>query len=267
MNIEIKDQKKPRLTLYLNIVSKLVFVAGIGLGLLTLTSAAGIWLGMWDFRQGFSLLGTANEYGNVIMFTCLGLTVCLLLASQLFKIDGVLKLIGVAATGTLVAAVAYYIPESFRPPEGVNYPPIHDISTNTLSPPEFVAIVPLRADSPNTLVYGGSNNMTPEDLVRQTREAYPDLVTQRYDATRDATFAKALAAVEQLGWELVAQVPEEGRIEATDTTFWFRFKDDIVIKIEQQAGQSIVNARSVSRVGTGDVGANAIRLREFFALL
>lgn len=267
MTIESKDQGKSKPALYLKIASIFVFVAGMGLGLLTLTSAAGIWLGMWDFRQGFSLLGTANQYGNVITFSCLGLTVCVLLASQLFKTGGTLKLAGVAGAGTLIAAIAFYIPESFRPPEGVNYPPIHDISTDTLSPPEFVAIVPLRADSPNTLVYGGSNNMTPEELVRQTREAYPDLVTQRYDATRDITFAKALAAVEQLGWELVAQAPEEGRIEATDTTFWFRFKDDIIIKIEQQAGQSIVNARSVSRVGTGDVGANAIRLREFFALL
>lgn len=267
MTIEIKDERQSKFTLYLKITSGLIFVAGLGLGLLTLTSAAGIWLGMWDFRRGFTLLGTANEYGNVVALACLGLTICVILASQLLKISGAGKLVGVAATGTLIAAVAYYIPESFRPPEGVNYPPIHDISTNTVSPPEFVAVVPLRADSPNTLVYGGSNNMTAEDLARQTREAYPDLVTQRYDATRDVVFARALAAVNELGWELVAQAPEDGRIEATDTTFWFRFKDDIVIKIEWDGNQSIVNARSVSRVGTGDVGANAIRLRAFFALL
>ncbi|NQV71337.1 MAG: DUF1499 domain-containing protein [Pseudohongiella sp.] len=267
MNIKIEDRRKSKITFSLKLASGLIFIAGLGLGLLTLASAAGIWLGLWDFRRGFTLLGTANDYGDLIALACLGLTLCVSLASQLFKIDHAGKLVGMAAAGTLIAAVAYYIPESFRPPEGVNYPPIHDISTDTLSPPKFIAILPLRADAANTVVYGGSTNMTAEKLAQATREAYPDLVTQRYNATRAETFAKALAAVQQLGWELVAAVPEEGRIEATDTTLWFRFKDDIVIKIEQQGNQSIVNARSVSRVGTGDVGANAIRLRAFFALL
>ena len=80
-------------------------------------------------------------------------------------------------------------------------------------------------------------------------------------------FEKALAGVDDLGWELVAANASAGRIEATDTTFWFRFKDDVVITIEQQGSDTVVDARSVSRVGTGDVGANAIRLRKLFALL
>jgi hypothetical protein len=172
-----------------------------------------------------------------------------------------------AASGTVVAAIAFYIPESFRPGEGVNYPPIHDISTNLISPPEFVAILPLRVDAANTVIYGGSNNMTPERLVQLTEEAYPDLVTRRYSESADEVFSKALAAVDELGWELVDQSTDEGRIEATDTTFWFRFKDDIVIEINQQGSETLVDARSVSRVGTGDVGANAIRLRKLFELL
>jgi uncharacterized protein (DUF1499 family) len=73
--------------------------------------------------------------------------------------------------------------------------------------------------------------------------------------------------VETLGWELVAAVPEEGRIEATDTTFWFRFKDDVVIYITREGNEAVLNARSLSRVGGGDLGKNAGRLREFFALL
>jgi hypothetical protein len=167
----------------------------------------------------------------------------------------------------LVAWVAYLIPESFRPGENVNYPPIHDISTNRVNPPEFVTVAPLRADAPNTLVYGGSNNMTSERLIELTNEAYPDLVTQRYSESVNVIFEKALVAVNDLGWELVAQDASAGRIEATDTTFWFRFKDDVVIKIDQQGSDTAVDVRSVSRVGTGDVGANAIRMRKLFALL
>jgi|TARA_B110000305_G_scaffold221908_1_gene265075 uncharacterized protein (DUF1499 family) len=265
MTTEIADQAKPRLWLKIGGLTSLLL--GLGLGVLTLASAAGIWLGFWDFRRGFSLLGTANQYGQWLAWACLLLAAATLIASQLLKVKNAGKFVSLAAVGALVAWVAYLIPESFRPGEGVNYPPIHDISTNRINPPEFVAIAPLRADAPNTLVYGASNNMTPEQLIEQTDEAYPDLVTQLYSESVNEVFEKALAAVDDLGWELVAQDASAGRIEATDTTFWFRFKDDVVIKIDQQGSETAVDVRSVSRVGTGDVGANAIRMRKLFALL
>jgi|TARA_B110000483_G_scaffold234193_1_gene303937 uncharacterized protein (DUF1499 family) len=265
MTTEIADQAKPRLWLKIGGLTSLLL--GLGLGVLTLASAAGIWLGFWDFRRGFSLLGTANQYGQWLAWACLLLAAATLIASQLLKVKNAGKFVSLAAVGALVAWVAYLIPESFRPGEGVNYPPIHDISTNRINPPEFVAIAPLRADAPNTLVYGASNNMTPEQLIEQTDEAYPDLVTQLYSESVNEVFEKALAAVDDLGWELVAQDAAAGRIEATDTTFWFRFKDDVVIKIDQQGSETAVDVRSVSRVGTGDVGANAIRMRKLFALL
>ncbi|PCI82422.1 MAG: hypothetical protein COB20_00110 [SAR86 cluster bacterium] len=265
MTTETSDQAKPRLWLKIGGLASLAL--GLGLGLLTLASAAGIWLGFWDFRRGFSLLGAANQYGQLLAWACLLLTAATLIAGQLFKIQNARKFVSLAAIGALVAWVAYLIPESFRPGEGVNYPPIHDISTNRVNPPEFVAIAQLRADAPNTLVYGGSNNMTRERLIELTDEAYPDLVTQRYNESVNVIFEKTLAAVDDLGWELVAQDASAGRIEATDTTFWFRFKDDVVIKIDQQGSDTTVDVRSVSRVGTGDVGANAIRMRKLFALL
>lgn len=265
MTTEINDQAKPRLWLKIGGLSSLV--VGLGLGLLTLASAAGIWLGFWDFRRGFSLLGAANQYGQWLAWACLLVAVATLVAGQLFKVKNAGKFVSLAAIGALVAWVAYLIPESFRPGEDVNYPPIHDISTNRINPPEFFAVTALRADAPNTLVYGGSNNMTPERLIELTDEAYPDLVTQRYSEPANVVFENALAAVDELGWELVAADASAGRIEATDTTFWFRFKDDVVIKVDQQGSDTVVDVRSVSRVGTGDVGANAIRMRKLFALL
>ena len=265
MNIGNEQQNKIKLGL--KVASLLAFFAGLALALLTLASAAGIWLGMWDFRQGFTLLGAANQYAGVIAYTCSGLTLGILAGSLIIKSSNTTKVVSIAAIGSLIASLAYYIPESFRQPEGVNYPPIHDISTDTESPPEFVAVLPLRIDAANTVVYGGSNNMTPERLSQLTAEAYPDLVSQYYAASVDEVFDRTLAAVDRLGWELVSATRSAGRIEATDTTLWVRFKDDIVIIIEAQGNQTLVNARSVSRVGTGDVGANAIRLRAFFALL
>jgi hypothetical protein len=181
--------------------------------------------------------------------------------------SGTGRYVALAALGGAVAWTAYLVPESYRPPEGVNYPPIHDISTDRVRPPEFVAVLPLRADASNPVVYGTSEGMTPEQLAALTEEAYPDLVTRRLAAPAAETFDRALAVVRELGWEVVAADAAAGRIEATDTTFWFRFRDDVVIRIEEQDGGSVVDARSVSRVGRGDVGANAIRLRRFFAQL
>jgi hypothetical protein len=267
MNTEIAGQESSKLNLWIKIGGCASLVMGFGLGLLTLSSAAGVWLGFWDFSRGFSLLSTANQYGKWLAWACLAITLATFLASWRFSTAKTSKFVTLAAIGALTAWVAYLIPESFRPGEGVNYPPIHDISTDRMNPPEFVAVLPLRADAPNSLAYGESQNMTRERLIELSDEAYPDLVTRRYSESATALFDKALAAVDKLGWELVAQDASAGRIEATDTTFWFRFKDDIVIKIQQQGSDTLVDARSVSRLGIGDVGANAIRLLKLFALL
>ena len=66
-----------------------------------------------------------------------------------------------------------------------------------------------------------------------------------------------------MGWQIVASAPQEGRIEATDTTLWFGFKDDIVIRVAPAGNRSLVDIRSVSRVGISDVGTNARRIRNF----
>jgi len=256
-----------KITLSAKIVAWLTFLLGIGLGIYTLSSSIGVWLGLWDFRRGFDILRGANNIAGSIALVCLLATAIVLLLSLLYSRHKAVALTSIAFAGTIAAALSYYVPETFRPPEGVNYPPIHDISTDTVNPLEFVDILPLRVDAANTTVYGGSPDMTPEQLARLQTEAFPDLIPRRFDEAQDQVFSRALAAVEEMGWDLVAQVPEDGRIEATATTFWFRFKDDVVIKLHSEGNQTVVNARSLSRVGVGDLGANANRLRAFFELL
>ena len=62
---------------------------------------------------------------------------------------------------------------------------------------------------------------------------------------------------------MIAEAPSDGRIEASDTTFWFGFIDDVVIRIEPDGNGSTLDIRSKSRVGRSDVGANAARIRAF----
>ena len=87
-------------------------------------------------------------------------------------------------------------------------------------------------------------------------------------------FEIAAAAARELGWEIVAEAPSEGRLEATDRTLWFGFTDDVVIRIRSHlfVGSEVVDGsrvdiRSVSRVGLSDLGANARRVRAFLAKL
>lgn len=138
-------------------------------------------------------------------------------------------------------------------------PPIHDITTDLDNPPAFVAIVPLRAKARNSYSYGGP------DIARQQKLGYPDLGPLFLDMDADAAFDRALAAARAMGWKIVASVPEEGRIEATDTTLWFGFADDVVVRVVAAGGKARIDVRSVSRVGRSDVGTNARRIHAYLA--
>ncbi|HEX7466433.1 MAG TPA: DUF1499 domain-containing protein, partial [Usitatibacter sp.] len=77
----------------------------------------------------------------------------------------------------------------------------------------------------------------------------------------------AIDAARACGWEVVSSDAPSGRIEATDTSLWFGFKDDIVVRVRPDGAGSRVDVRSVSRVGKSDIGANAKRVRGFLARL
>jgi uncharacterized protein (DUF1499 family) len=120
-----------------------------------------------------------------------------------------------------------------------------------------VAIAPLRADAPNPVTYEG------EEIAQQQREGYPDIRPVLLELPADRAFQRALDAAEAQGWEIVDADPADGRIEATDRTFWFGFYDDVVIRLTPVDGRTVVDIRSKSRVGGSDVGANARRIRGY----
>ncbi|MDN7124236.1 DUF1499 domain-containing protein [Pseudidiomarina terrestris] len=164
--------------------------------------------------------------------------------------------LAVLTAAAIVGMISFYIPyqqlETAR-----SVPPIHDITTDLENPPEFVAIAPLRADAPNPLPYPG------EETAAQQRKAYSDLTPQYFEQDLNQVFEAALRVVNAKGWQLVASDLAEGRIEATASTFWFGFKDDVVIRLQREGEQTRVDVRSKSRVGRSDVGKNAARIRDF----
>lgn len=240
-------------------------VGGVGLGVYALFASLGVWFGMWDFRTGFNMLRTVNASADWAAWISLAVTIGVFVGARRLALPNAMRLTSFAAIGTLAATLAYIIPVSYSAPTGT--PAIHDITTDTDNPPQYIAIAPLRANAPNNMIYGEQANWDKPRMAAAQHEAYPDIVPQVFSESKEVVFNRALASAKALGWEIVDQNPTTGRIEATDTTFWFRFKDDVVIVVENTAQGSVLNARSLSRVGTSDVGKNAARLREFFASL
>ncbi len=228
----------------------LTVLALFGLSLL-LIAGPGARFGLWDFRFGFTLMRWALYLGvGSAALALIALVIPRLRRGQV----GALML--AIVVGVATAALPLSLAQQAR-----SVPRIHDISTDTIDPPAFQAIAPLRADAPNPVEYAG------EDVARQQREAYPDIQTLRSDIYPTLMFDHALATARSMGWEIVAENAEEGRIEATDTTFWFGFTDDVVIRIRADGDGSLVDLRSKSRVGLSDVGANAARISRYLDAL
>lgn len=141
-------------------------------------------------------------------------------------------------------------------------PAIHDVSTDTDDPPAFVAAIPERTvnAAPN------STDWDPATVPLQ-KAAFPDLQPLVLDVAPATAFARAEAAVHSMGWALLDAAPDEGRIEATDTTLLFGFQDDIVVRVRPEGTGSRVDVRSCSRVGGGDLGTNAKRIRRYLDVL
>jgi hypothetical protein len=103
----------------------------------------------------------------------------------------------------------------------------------------------------------------------ETRAGHPDPSLR--GRTYAIPFAKVWAAAAALasgglrGWSLVEADEDRGVIRAESTTLAFRFVDDVRIEISlDENGQTRVDMMSASRVGKGDLGQNARRIRKFF---
>lgn len=108
---------------------------------------------------------------------------------------------------------------------------------------------------------------TINDVKTGATPEYADLKPQSFGGAPERVFAEALAVAQSLGWELTSQDAASGQIQAVATTKIFRFKDDVTITVDRDGGGSVVNLRSHSRIGKGDLGANARRIRLFQAEL
>ena len=240
----------------------LVLAAGIGAFSWGLVSAVGTGWGYWEYTSG--LKGVAGAF-------FLGIGTILAGALQGWRarkainppprasrwVGMVVALIYVGWVGTFLMA-------------GLTVPAIHDVSTDLADPPAFQTLA-LRTDNLDNIPGADDKDMrglTPLQrwaVVHQ--KAYGDIRSVRSNEPVPMVIAKAERLAKARGWDVAISLPEEGRLEATATSAFFQFKDDVVLRVRpSETGEgSIVDMRSVSRVGVSDLGMNAKRVRAFLA--
>ena len=221
----------------------LVAVAIVAIGLL------GIQVGLLKPLVGFYLyaLGALLGGASALLLGAFGLVVTRdgqdPSGRQRSLIGGCL---GAALVGATLSAAA----------SGGNAPAINDITTNLQDPPSFAKAGELEANRGRDMGY-------PEDFVAQVQKGYPDLAPLRLDVSQQESFRRALAAAEKLDWELTFQDAQAGVFEARSVSRVFKFVDDIAVRVRPDGQASVIDVRSKSRDGRGDLGANADRIRNF----
>lgn len=249
-------------------------------------AAGGTKLGLWDWRTGFGTL--TMGWGPKIVMTALAVSMIALLVSLVAaprKRPFILALAALLVAGLSMGRLFAARENAKR------LPPLHDIQTDWANPiMPTPALLSARAstgayneiEAEPVIADGAKGNwpgmegrlvsevqeeaeFNPDHQKKEVSAPYPRLETVVLPSVPfDMAYQAALETVNAKGWTIVTAEPQEGRIEATDTTFWFEFKDDVMIRVlpEGESG-SRVDVRSVSRVGLSDLGANAKRVKLF----
>ncbi|MBC7505899.1 MAG: DUF1499 domain-containing protein [Sandarakinorhabdus sp.] len=204
----------------------------------------------------WGVLGWQAGLGMFVMAAVLAGLGGLFCLWALLRRRGSLGVVLAAAAGIAAIAVPAAIVIDARA-----YPPINDITTDTVNPPAFAAITAaMRGPGASALVYEPS-------FAAIQAKGYPKLAGLVLPAAPDAVFVKAMAAAKDAGWTVIIADAAAGRIEATATVPWWGFKDDVVIRLTPAGTGTRVDMRSKSRVGKGDLGVNAKRINDFLDAL
>jgi uncharacterized protein (DUF1499 family) len=169
-----------------------------------------------------------------------------------------------AVIGTLLALiVALPIFRIIR--STIQYPPINDITTDTKNSPSFVNALTLPANRSRDMSY------KPEMAsAQQAAPVYQNLAPLKLPGRPDEVYKRVeIIAGEFPGWRVTYRDPGRHVVEGVATSTLFQFQDDFVIQIQPAAdsSDSLVEMRSKSRDGKGDLGANYNRIESFFKAL
>lgn len=241
--------------------TKTVLTGSLAAGALMVISAGGSRFELWPFDIGF--LVAAAGIALAIAGTAWGLG-GLIVALRRSRVDALPALdLGLALCAVVLGAFALQFVRVFT------LPPIHQVTTDIADPPAFDAVADLRPEGSNPHTYDPAQPILDGTLAEAQQRTWPELTSLHASLSRDAALERAVDILEAMGMAIVNVDGVQGLVEATDTTFWFGFKDDMVVRVRGTgagAGEregTVIDARSVSRVGVSDAGANARRVIAF----
>jgi uncharacterized protein (DUF1499 family) len=145
--------------------------------------------------------------------------------------------------------------------KGYRLPPIADITTDPIDPPRFETIARVRTRDANPVAYAGLY------AAELQHAAYPDVEPLFTDVNAQAAYDATMTVLtKRRKWRVIDQRPplsgrREGHIEAVARTAIMGFPEDVVVRIRADGEGSRVDARSASRYGRYDFGANAARIK------
>ena len=229
--------------------SRAIQVGAIIAVVLLLIGPLGSKFGIWPFTLGLTLMMGAAVLAAIGLIA--GLWGFMIARSNGYQADKPLCGIGAILSALVLGIMGMQVSAASSVPE------IHNISTDINDPPTFNRVAELRGANSNPLDYDASV------LGPLQSAAYPNVKPLETALDREAAFNKAVAVLKDMGLEIVSAEPGSRIVEATFTSFWFGFKDDVVVRIRPQGAGSVIDVRSVSRVGRSDLGANAKRIEEF----
>lgn len=230
------------------ILSRAGLAGAVVAALAAVASGFGYRYGLWPLGAAFALLRTAAWAGLIAGAAAL--------ISLSFARGAGWRGIALALAGVVIGGVTFAVP-ALRVQAAQGLPPIHDITTDPGDPPSLEPLLSLRAGAPNPPDYPGA------EAARLQRAAYPDIAPLVLPVPPVAAYNRAFGAAEAMGWRIVAADAQARHIAAVATSFWFGFHDDVVVRIRPDSAGSRIDVRSVSRVGRGDFGVNARRIRDY----
>lgn len=235
--------------------TRTILAGSLAGGALLLFSAIGSRFEIWPFDIAFlaAMAGIALAFVGAAW----GLGGMIVALRRPHSVD--VPLLGLALT--VCALVLGSVSVQFV--RALTLPPIHHVTTDIADPPGFDTIADLRPEGSNPHAYDPAQTILDGTLAQAQQGAWPELTSLHASLARDPALEHTVDTLETMGMAVVNVDRVQGLVEATDTTFWFGFKDDMVVRVRGTAEGSVIDARSVSRVGVADLGANARRVLGF----
>jgi fatty-acyl-CoA synthase len=229
-----------------------------------LLGAVGTKLGLWSWKFGFGAVMVNGPAPG------LGWAPALALAAIVVSLVAVIVTISAGLWRRALAALLISLLTMglfvFIGGQARKAPPIHDVATDWIEPLDFSPAV-ITARGPD------ANPVVPDPVVAERAPALggqrvadvnartcPGATPVLLPKSREEAYADAKAALTAEGLEIVTDDPAFGRLEAVATSFWYGFKDDVVVRVQPDGSGARIDLRSVSRVGMSDLGQNCKRI-------